>query len=148
MTLEQQLALEALAGRTLSSGEIDQITPLILPAVRNDAAIAEILSVGRTKIESRAIGIGTILATLGSTGGTFLDGLVTMGITDRNVYWAMELVKAGNLDIGMQATRDQVSAIALAVPDIAPAINALLALAVVPDPIATMAVSTTLNGVI
>jgi hypothetical protein len=106
-----------------------------LIASRDHDAIAAAVNVGRTKIQSRMIGIGTVLATLGAAGGPFLDGLVTMGTTDRNVFWAMELIKAGNLDVGMQATRDQVTALAVAAPSVASSIGALLALAVVPDPI-------------
>ena len=50
MTPQQQSALEALAGRALTSEEVAQITPLV--AVGNVQAIADILSVGRTKVVS------------------------------------------------------------------------------------------------
>jgi hypothetical protein len=107
----------------------------VLIAGQNTQAIADAVSVGRVRIASKLIGIGTILATLGASGGIFLDGLVAMGAHDRNVFWAMELIKSGQLDIGMQATRDQVAALGQAMPEMAPAVAALLALAEVPDPI-------------
>lgn len=126
--------------------EIRTAFPSLTPESRDDGEIAAALSLGRTKVESRMIGIGTILATLGPAGGPFLDGLVSLGTTDRNVYWAMELIKSANLDIGMQATRDQISALAASSPSIAPAVSALLSLAVVPDPITIDQVSNALNG--
>lgn len=50
MTPQQQAALEALAGRGLTPSEVAEITPLV--AFRNTQAIADILSVGRTKVVS------------------------------------------------------------------------------------------------
>jgi hypothetical protein len=126
--------------------EIRAAFPGLTPETRDDGAIAAALSVGRTKIQSRMIGIGTILATLGDAGGAFLDGLVAMGAADRSVYWTMELIKAGTLDVGMQATRDKATAIAEANPTIAPAVQALLALGVVPDTVSPQGVSKALEG--
>lgn len=114
--------------------EILALDPALL-ASRDDGAIAAAVSVGRTKVISRQIGIGTILATLGEAGGPFLDGLEAIGQTNRNVYWTMVLIKAGTLDIGMDATRAQVSALASANPAVADACAALLSLALVPDPV-------------
>jgi len=125
--------------------DILALDPALL-ASRDDGAIAAAVSVGRTRIQSRAIGIGTILATLGAAGGPFLDGLVALGASDRNVFWAMELIKAGTLDIGMDATRAQVTALAAANPAVADACNALLALAIVPDPVSITEVSDILNA--
>jgi hypothetical protein len=119
--------------------QIKALDPALL-TTRNTDAIAAAVSVGRVSIQSRLIGIGTILATLGAAGGQFLDGLVAIGATDRNVFWAMELIKAGTLDIGMPATRAQVSALAIASPAVAPAVSALLALAEVPDPVTELQV--------
>lgn len=122
---------------------IDEIRAKCSPeliAEKDTQAIADTVNLGRVRIASRLIGIGTILATLGATGGVFLDGLVAMGASDRNVFWAMELIKSGQLDIGMQATRDQVAALGQALPAMAPAITALLALAETPDPITELAV--------
>jgi 23S rRNA A1618 N6-methylase RlmF len=115
--------------------EIKAAFPTLTQATRNDEAIAAKLSIGRTKIVSTKIGIGQILATLGANGGIFLDELSALGATDRNVFWAMELIKAGELDVGMSATIAQVNALAVANPAIAGSCNALLALAHVPDPV-------------
>lgn len=125
--------------------DIRAICPPELIAQRNDVAIAAALSVGRVKVQSRLIGIGTILATLGPQGGAFLDGLVKLGETDRNVYWAMELVRRGELDIGMDATRQQIGALIEQFPEMKPAVDALLSLAEVPDPVDVNAVSDALN---
>lgn len=51
MTPAQQTALEALVGRALTQGEVEQITPLV--AERRDDLIAGILSVGRTEVYPR-----------------------------------------------------------------------------------------------
>lgn len=115
--------------------EIQAKCSLEVLATHNPQTIANVVNVGRVKVVLRLIGIGTILATLGAAGGPFLDGLVALGSSDRNVYWAMELIKSGQLDIGMQATRDQVTTLAASMPSTAPAIMALLALAEVPDQI-------------
>lgn len=50
MTPAQQAALETLAGRALTAEEVAEITPLV--AFRNTQAIADILSVGRTRVQS------------------------------------------------------------------------------------------------
>lgn len=118
-----------------------------LIASRNEVAMAAVLSVGRTKVVPCQIGIGTVLATLGSSGGQFLDGMVALGASDRNVYWAMKLLEGSILDIGMQATRTQMQALADANPGIAPAIAALLALAVEPNPVSAFEVAVALEGV-
>ena len=143
MTPEQQSALEAVAGRVLTQGEIDQIEPL-LPN-RNDVQIAEILSAGRTRLKSHMIGIGTILGALAPSGGAFLDSLETLGATDANIKWLLKLIERGAFDLGLEASRTQMQAYAQAVPALAPAINALMQLGVESDPIHYTAVSDALN---
>lgn len=106
-----------------------------LLAGQDTQAIADAVNVGRVRIAPKLIGIGTILATLGASGGVFLDGLVALGASDRNVFWAMELIKSGQLDVGMPTTRCQVEALGQLVPTMASAVAALLALAETPDPI-------------
>lgn len=140
MTPAQQAALETLAGRSMTPGEI------ALAAIRNDAGLAASLSVDRKMPASRLIGIGTIQATLGAGAGAFLDGLVTLGQTDRDVFWAMELIKSGTLDIGMPETRTQIETLAAANSGIAQPCAAILALAVVDAPLPTDQVSAILNG--
>ena len=53
MTPQQQTALDSLAGRALTTAEVEQIAPLVAADVRADAQIAAILSVGRTGLVSR-----------------------------------------------------------------------------------------------
>lgn len=108
-------------------------SPELHGLVPDTSAIAAALSDGRTRVESREIGIGTILMVLQPHGGAFLDGLVALGESDRNVYWAMELIRQGRFDVGLQGTRTQMQALAQQMPDLASAFAALLALAEVPD---------------
>jgi hypothetical protein len=149
MTPEQKQALEGLVDRALTPEELEQIEKWLDPENRNDVEIAALLSVGRTTTAPTEIGVGTILATLGEGGGIFLDGLVAMGSENRNVYWAMELIKAGTFDIGMPATRAQMLGLKAGLPAEAAAVgaafDALLALAVVPDPLPLDQVSLALN---
>ena len=122
---------------------------IALAAVRNDTAIAEALSVGRTKPTPTEIGSGTVLATLGAigiSGGVFLDTLVSIGAQNRDVYWTMDLIKQGRLRIDLPATRDGLESIGAAVPSLLPAVAALLQLGSADDPIPVDAVSAALNG--
>ena len=61
MTPNQRGALEALAGRALTTAEVEQITPLVAAEPRADAQIAAILSVGRTRVET-----GLVITTRGA----------------------------------------------------------------------------------
>lgn len=146
MTPAQQNALETLVNRQLTQNEIYSIDAVI--DIRNDVAIAEILSVGRTKIQPRPVGIGTILAVMAPGGGDFLNTLETLGATDSNIKWALKLIEKGEFDAGIEATRSQLSAYAQAIPELADGINTLLALAEVPDPIHYNSVSDALNGAV
>ncbi len=113
---------------------------------RNDVGVAAALSEGRTKLVPTEIGSGTILAALGDGGGAFLDALVAIGEANRNVYWTMDLIRQGRLRIDLPATRAGMQGLAAAVPSLAPAVQALLALGYEPDPIDVGAVSAALNG--
>ena len=145
MTSAQQAALEALVGRSLTADEIASIDSLL--PTRNDVAIAAVLSVGRVKVESMRIGIGTILATMRPNGGVFLDALETLAATDSNVKWTLKLIEASNFDIGLTATREELATFATANPALADNIAALLAVAESADPISVDQVSHALNGV-
>ena len=115
-------------------------------AERRDAQIAAALSEGRTKLVPTEIGSGTILAALGEGGGAFLDALVAIGESNRNVYWTMDLIRQGRLRIDLPATRAGMQGLAAAVPALAPAVQALLTLGYEPDPIDVGAVSAALNA--
>lgn len=143
MTPAQQAALESVAGRVLTQDEIDQIDTW-LPN-RNDVEIAAVLSVGRTRLRSHEIGIGTILAVMSPNGGAFLNALEAMGASDPNIKWLLKLIERGTFDVGLAASRSQMQAYAQAIPELAPAISALLQLGVEPDPIHYNAVSDALN---
>lgn len=106
-----------------------------LVAARDCPGMAAALSAGRQKLVPTEIGSGTILATLGPGGGAFLDALVTIGESNRDVYWTMDLIRQGRLRIDLQATRDGMQALAQAVPSLAQAVKALLTLGYADDPI-------------
>src|SRR5438874_5994248 len=106
MTPDQKAALEGLVGRSLTDEEVTNIQPLL--DVRNDVAIAALLSVGKTKLVPCMVGYGTVMecfAFAGLSGGGFLDAIVTLGENDRDVGWAVKLLDRGALDIGRTATR-------------------------------------------
>jgi len=107
----------------------------LLALVPNTEALASVLSEGRTRLEPREIGIGTILMVLAPDGGAFLDGLQVLGETDRNVFWSMELIRQGRFDVGLSGTRQQMLALAQQMPGLSSAFAALLGLAEVPDPV-------------
>ena len=142
MTPAQQSALESVAGKGLTTEHIAAIDPYL--AARNDVAIAALLP-PKVTVVSTPIGIGTILAVLAPNGGAFLDALETLGQSDPNVKWALKLIEQSNFDVGMEATRQQMQAFAVAAPSFADGIAALLATAERSEPIHYNAVSDALN---
>lgn len=116
---------------------IDEIRalPVDVTGQQDTQVIADALSIGRVRLVERFVGIGTILAVMEPNGGDFLDALEGMAATNSNVKWALKLIEAGGMDVGMIATRAQLAAFAQAVPEMEAGINALLALAEVPDPV-------------
>lgn len=143
MTLDQQTALEAVAGRALSSEEIQVLDPLV--SLRNDVETAKILSRGRIKVQPSPIGIGTVLAVMAPLGGEFLNALESMGATDANVKWALKMIEQSTFDVGHSVTRVQLEKFASSVPEMAAAVGALLVVAEVADPINYNTVSDALN---
>jgi hypothetical protein len=109
-------------------------------------ALAEALSVGRTKVVTSPIGIGTVLAAMAPVGGDFLNALESMGATDSNVKWALEMIKQATFDVGHPVTRAQLEAFAVAVPSMADGITALLNVAVQADPVSSQDVSKAMEG--
>lgn len=116
------------------------------PAIRDDGAIAAALSVGRVKVASAPIGIGTVLAVMAPSGGDFLNALESLGAVDSNVKWALKMIEQGTFDVGHPVTRAQLEAFAQAQPQFATGINALLNVAVVPDPVSSQEVTKALEG--
>lgn len=145
MTPEQKSALEAVAGRAITNDEVTAIDPLLDPDNRNDVAIADILSAGRTRPVTTEIGIGTVLAKLGADGGAWLDALDNVGLQDANVRWSMVLIRDGRFRIDMAESRAAMQHLATNVPDLAAGIAALLTLGVEPDPLSVTDVSRELN---
>ncbi len=82
-------------------------------ARRGCGELAALLSVGRTKVIDYSIGYGTVLEVLGAEAGSaFLDGLTALAATSSPVKWALKLLDRGELNIGAEATRGQLDALA------------------------------------
>ena len=123
--------------------EIQAAFPELTAANRDDGAIATALSVGRTKVDTHMCSIGTVLNALGpASGAALLDSLQSMATTNSAVKWALVMVEAGTLDLGLDSTRSMITAL---VPE--PARSILLNLAVVPDQVSVYDVSKALEGV-
>jgi hypothetical protein len=76
MTEAQLAALAALAGRALTEAEIEALGPLV--AAGSTQAIADLLSVGRTRSVPTEAGNGTVLEVLGlEVGNALLDVLLS-----------------------------------------------------------------------
>lgn len=136
-------ALALLAGRELSVQDITALVPLIL--VRDDVGIANILSEGRTPVQSHTVGIGTVLEVMSPYGGDFLNVLEACGATDSNAKWELKLLERGEFDIGRKATRDMVLRLAAGNSDWDQVVQSLLQLAEVASPIHYNEVSDVLN---
>ncbi len=143
MAPNQQSSLEGLVGRSLTADEVASIDLVLLD--RNDVAIAAILSTGRVKTQPTPIGIGTVLAVMAPSGGAFLNAIESKGATDANVKWALKMIEQQTFDVGHPVTRAQLEAFAADTPAMATAVDALMAVAEVADPIHYNAVSDALN---
>lgn len=97
MTPAQLTALEALAGRTLTQSEQDAITPLV--ASGSTQAIADILSVGRTRLVSGTITTRGAAAAFPALGG--LPGSLAF----EAAMLALETFAAANVDSADIATK-------------------------------------------
>lgn len=118
-------------------------------AERNCGDLAAILSVGRTKIISKPIGYGTVLATLGpEAGGAFLNTLEELGNTTvPYLKWTLKTISNESFDLGEQVTRDGIDGLAMAGILSAQGAEALKALAIVPDVITAQDVQAALEGI-
>ena len=144
MNADQIAALEAVAGRTLSGAEKATLAPLV--QIRNDVAIAALLSAGRTKHGPTQIGEGTVVAVLGDPrGGMFLDAVVELGARDRTVHWGLAPVRRGALDLSIPAARASLATLKEKLAEYAGDVDKLLACGVVADPIHFNTVSDALN---
>ncbi len=125
---------------------LEEIRATGLP-LDDHGAIAEAISSGRTRIQSMPIGIGTVLAVMAPVGGDFLNALEQIGQSDANVKWALKMIEQGTFDVGHPVTRAQLEAFKQAAPEMSDGIDALLAVAVVPDPVSSQDVTKALEGV-
>lgn len=142
MTPSQQMALETLAGRSLTSTEIEYALS------RNDTDLATSLSVGLTKTVPTKIGIGAVLATLGAvSGAAILDTLTTVSGSNRPLYWALQMLSREQLDMSDPNVSAQMALLVTAGILTQAQSTSLLNLAIQPAPISTGQVSTLLNGV-
>jgi urease gamma subunit len=111
-------------------------------ANRDDGAIAALVSVGRTKPSGKEIGSGTILETIGLTSGNlFLDVIDTAP----DFRYVKKLVQDGRLIISSPLVMGTISSM---VPVVLtqPQADALLALAVIPDPVSATQIAQALEG--
>lgn len=103
-------------------------------------AVAAALSVGRYRLRDTQIGPGTIMAACGAVeGAALLDALEALAQTPhplaRAVHWTLRIIDRGEFNLGIQASRDQVSALAAGGVMSAGTRDALLALGQEPDPV-------------
>jgi hypothetical protein len=103
-------------------------------AARDCAALAALMSAGRTKPNTREIGNGTILETLGIEAGNQLLDVLLSGAADSPYRHVKPLIEQGRLLIGsllVQATIQSFVPATLAQEQA----NALCALGLEPDPL-------------
>jgi hypothetical protein len=114
-----------------------------LVASRDDAEIARLLSVGKTRLVPTEIGNGTILETIGLDSGNALLDELSSNATYRHVQ---PLLEQGRLRVDSQLVRLTLDALAeVGTISVAQA-EALKALASVPNPVSVGEVSDALNA--
>lgn len=168
MTPAQKAALEGIVGRSLTDDEVAAIEPHL--AIRNDVAIAQVLSQGRVKIVPHMItergvrncGMGIVatsrfLKMLKSLEGVTPDWLPVLltqvGVpTDEHEDYAETLASAygwlgqeAGIDVGTPTARQMLDLLANAPGDHALMVAAIKALAEEPDPVNFNDVSDALN---
>ncbi len=107
-------------------------------SLEDTEAIALALSAGRMRIQPTPIGIGTVLAAMAPVGGDFLNALEQIGQSDANVKWALKMIEQATFDVGHPVTRAQLEAFKQSAPALSAGIDALLNVALVPDPISDL----------
>lgn len=146
MTPQQVEAIEQLVGRELSGAERTILLPLV--ACRNDIEIAKVLSEGRTTHGKTAIGTGTIIALLKplGCGGRFIKAVLELATTDPDVEFGFNPVTRGALDLSVPEARESIAELKDKMSEeFYPAIDRILMVGVIPDPINFNIVSDLLN---
>ncbi len=126
----------------VQTNEMPKISGSVVRA--KDQAIANILNAAGSfkRLNTRMIGIGTVLDTLGAdTGAAVLDGLYAAASADRALFYALKLLERGELDVSLSSTRAKMDA--LLPTGIAAALKAL---AETPETISAAQVSVALRG--
>jgi hypothetical protein len=150
MDANQRAALGAALGQPLSDGQAEHIDALgwLHPEARRDDLIAKYLSIGRKRVGQVTVGKGDIVLTVGLEVGNALLDVIDIDPTFRHIK---HLVAEGRLRADLPLTA------ALLVPlvgaEIAPGVvfkqahaDALLALALIDDPIGGDVISAALNS--
>lgn len=115
-----------------------------LAAIRNDAAIAVILSVGRTKLTPTEVGVGTILEVLGLDLGNTLIDTINAAPQFRHIR---PLLEQGRLRLDSALVQTTLQGLVPAMLTQSQA-DALANRARIPDPIHVSLVSAALNEVL
>lgn len=127
--------------------EIIAKCPPELLASRDHGPIAAAVSEGRTRIISRLGGIGAIIETLGPVDGpALLDALEALKESNPAVKWGWVLIERGELDFGSAVTRGLIQSMAQAGVMSQESAQALLDLALVPDPVGVSDVIQAMEG--
>lgn len=109
--------------------------------------IAELISRGRTRVDTRLGGIGVVMETLGpESGPALLDALEQLKVTNSAVKWGWYLIERGELDFGSPVTRGMIDMLEAEQVISAEAAAALRNIAVVPDPVSVQAVVAAMEG--
>lgn len=136
MNQSQLAALESCARRSLTVAERAEAEPLL--SIRNDVALAALVSRGRVRPSTRVIGVADVL-TAHENAAEMLDEMQT-NTDDRRVHYVWRMLDAGRLPIGVAGVVDAVRSLRDS-----PARAALLALTVEPDPCPLLELSFRLN---
>lgn len=156
MSPNKQTALESIVGRALTEAEIEAIDAL-LPA-RRDADIAAILSVGRTRLQTRLISERGVMSALGIVAGeAFLQGIEAfvaqtpaqghpLAAAHPGIKRAAGWLNGEGIDLGDALTQQLLAAMGAAGVVDAGSAATLAALGRTADPITTGQVSDSMNA--
>lgn len=127
--------------------EIQAKCPPELIAAKEHGQIAELVSQGRTRLNTTLIGFGTIIDALGLVDGpAALDTLDALRVSSPAIKWAWTLLEQGRLDIALDSTRQQVVSLQAAGVLTAEQRDKLLALAIIPAPVSVTEVIEAMRG--
>ena len=148
MTPSQQSAVQAVytahGGGTLTAQQVTAIGPMV--DARNDAAVADYLSTGLTKLGAVNVTSNAIMAAMGAAGATALDKLEAAASSSPPVKWAMRAITTIGLNAGDPVTQGLLDQLATGGVITAAEAASLKALGVVPVTIPFAAISAALNA--